>query len=387
MVERQFPAGPPSACSHQTIQEEYAMTNTTELVIPAMHDARDAQASVVEKFQAHIAVTPAGDYRQILERHVADAHDHISRLDEHMNQLRPHSLLQDALDGARHLAGQATRVARLPLDVAVAVPAGVLRGRGTAAERQLLKNAEDEYAITALAVATCRAGESIAQEADDDAGADLLGSIRRYDEELLQTLGDNLQEQAGAVVAAANGGRGNGERVSSTRAAEAVRAGWSRLRETVEASGRQAEQWEQQVERTLESAVGRLPGVTRARDEVKGAMAAEGELPIPGYGELTAVQVTERLRHLPQAELAMIEGYERAHAGRSTVVNKIADLRGAEPWPGYDFMKADEIRTRLRKADADLARQVLDYERRHQERTTVTTAADHAAMAADHAAT
>jgi hypothetical protein len=29
-------------------------------------------------------------------------------------------------------------------------------------------------------------------------------------------------------------------------------------------------------------------------------------------------------------------------------------------------------------ADADLARQVLDYERRHQERTIVTTAAEHA---------
>jgi hypothetical protein len=32
----------------------------------------------------------------------------------------------------------------------MAVPAGVLRGRRRAAERQLLKNAEDEYAITAL---------------------------------------------------------------------------------------------------------------------------------------------------------------------------------------------------------------------------------------------
>jgi hypothetical protein len=33
----------------------------------------------------------------------------------------------------------------------------------------------------------------------------------------------------------------------------------------------------------------------------------------------------------------------------------------------------------LRAADPDLTRQVLDLERRHQERTTVTTAADHAA--------
>jgi hypothetical protein len=115
------------------------------------------------------------------------------------------------------------------------------------------------------------------------------------------------------------------------------------------------------------------------RDELKGAAAAEDELPITGYGELTAVEVTYRLPRLSQADLATIEGYERAHAGRSTILNKIADLRGDEPWPGYDSMKADEIRARLREADADLARQVLDYERRHQERTTVTTAADHAA--------
>ncbi|WP_164835894.1 hypothetical protein [Actinacidiphila soli] len=354
------------------------MTTTTDLVIPALHDARDAQAAVVEKFQAHIAVTPAGSYRRILERHVADAEEHASSIDEHLHQLRPHGLLRDALEGARHLAGQATRVARLPLDVAMAVPAGLLQGRRRAAERQLMKNAEDEYAITALAVATCRAGESIAQEADDDAGADLLGSIRRHDEELLQTLGDNLQEQAAAVVAAANGGR-RAEQAGSTGAGEAVRGGWSRLRETVEESGRQAEQWEQQAERTLEGAIERLPGVTRMRDEVKGAAATEDQLPITGYGELTAVEVTDRLRHLSQADLATIDGYERAHAGRTTILNKIADLSGDEPWPGYDSMKADEIRTRLREADTDLARQVLDYERRHQERTTITTTADHAA--------
>jgi hypothetical protein len=115
------------------------------------------------------------------------------------------------------------------------------------------------------------------------------------------------------------------------------------------------------------------------RDELKGAAAAEDELPITGYGELTAVEVTGRLPRLSQADLATIEGYERAHAGRSTILNKIADLSGDEPWPGYDSMKADEIRARLRKSDADLAQQVLDYERRHQERTTITTAADHAA--------
>ncbi|TJZ92424.1 hypothetical protein [Actinacidiphila oryziradicis] len=92
---------------------------------------------------------------------------------------------------------------------------------------------------------------------------------------------------------------------------------------------------------TVAGAIRRLPGVTRMWSELKGAAVAENELPIPGYGELTAIEVTDRLPRLSQADLATIDGYERAHAGRSTVLNKIADLRGDEPWPGYDSMKAD----------------------------------------------
>jgi hypothetical protein len=357
-IKGRFAAGPADRGGFVLTRpaRRHVMAETTDLLVPALRDVRDAQAAVVDRFQAHIAVTPTGTYRRILERHVADAQDHVSSIDEHVEQLRPHDSLRDALDGVRDFAGQATRVARLPFDVAMAVPVGALRGWRRAPERRLLKNAEDEYAITALAVATCRAGESIAREVDDAVGAELLGSIRRHDEELLQALGGSLAEHATAV-AASNGGR-SAERVGSTGTTQAVRAGWSRLRETVA------------------GAIRRLPGVTRMWSELKGAAVAEDELPIPIYGELTAIDVTDRLPHLSQAELATIEGYERAHAGRSTILNKIADLRGDEPWPGYDSMKADEIRILMHVADADLAQQVLDYERRHQERPIVTTAAE-----------
>jgi hypothetical protein len=91
---------------------------------------------------------------------------------------------------------------------------------------------------------------------------------------------------------------------------------------------------------TVAGAIRRLPGVTRMWSELKGAAVAENELPIPGYGELTAIEVTDRLPRLSQADLATIDGHERAHAGRSTILNKIAELRGDEPWPGYDSMKA-----------------------------------------------
>ena len=71
----------------------------------------------------------------------------------------------------------------------------------------------------------------------------------------------------------------------------------------------------------------------------------------------------------------MVDAYERAHAGRVTILNRAAALRGPEPWPDYDGMRADEIRARLRGADGDVAEQALDYETRHRARSTVMAAA------------
>ena len=120
----------------------------------------------------------------------------------------------------------------------------------------------------------------------------------------------------------------------------------------------------------------RVPGVSQAWGEVKGVLAEEEWLPIRNYNDLSAYEIAEQLPRLSQTELAIIEGYERTHAGRTTVLNKIAELRGDEPCPGYDTMSAEEIRARLRDADPELAQRVLDYERRHRARTTVITAAE-----------
>jgi hypothetical protein len=103
--------------------------------------------------------------------------------------------------------------------------------------------------------------------------------------------------------------------------------------------------------------------------------AAPEDLPIAEYQNLTVSQISERLPALTQAQLAIVHGFETAHANRSRVLTKIQSLRENEPWPGYDTMTVTEIRNRLSDAGPAVARAARDYERRHQNRADLLGAA------------
>lgn len=321
------------------------MAVATDMLVPALREVREAEAALADRFKAHLAVTPAGEHRQVLERRVGDARGHMYLIDERLGTLQPRGPVQTFLGGVRHLT---ERAARLSFDAARAVPSAVSRGQRTATDRQLLKNAENEFTVTASAVAVCRAAERIAQEAEDPASSDLLGSIRRNGEETLEELGNSLDQRAEAAVAAAETTEGTGV------AAQAVRSWSNWLRETAE----------------------RMPGAERLRGTPEGALITEDDLPIPDYRRLSTRMILDRLPHLAQHDLATVDAYERSHAGRPAVLSRIADLRGSAPWPGYDSMNPDEIVKRLDDAEAGLTRRVLDYERRHQARPAILTAAE-----------
>jgi hypothetical protein len=51
-------------------------------------------------------------------------------------------------------------------------------------------------------------------------------------------------------------------------------------------------------------------------------------LPIPGYDELSASQVVERLVGLAASELNAIHAYEAANRQRRTILGKIEQLAG-----------------------------------------------------------
>jgi hypothetical protein len=101
------------------------------------------------------------------------------------------------------------------------------------------------------------------------------------------------------------------------------------------------------------------------------AAANEQSLPIPGYDRLNSKQVTDQLSQLSQVELATVERYERDHANRPAVLDKLRYMRGSEPLPGYDALSAEEIATALSGADAETVKAVRDYERKFAHRQQV----------------
>jgi hypothetical protein len=340
---------------------------TTDVLIPALEDAHDSHAALVDRFRSDLAVTPAGPHRQALASHLADTADYTVLLDTHIRDIRPRSPLRDTTETVRNIAEGAVRTTTLPLKVGALIAGRLLHGRRPADERELLKNAEDEYTITARALAVCRAAESIATQADDGEGATLLASLRRQDQEILEALEDAVAEHARAM-ATANGDRpaqiDGGLTGTATRMAHSA---VDRLRDAVRAS--------QQAARPDADAADEIPGATRMAQEPQGVGTLPADLPITGFDMLPATDLIQRLRMLSQDELTVVEGYEHLHAKRPGVLDAIEHLRGNQPWPDYDALSPDQIQARLRNAAPAVAGQVQDYEQRHRQRAPVITAA------------
>lgn len=113
-----------------------------------------------------------------------------------------------------------------------------------------------------------------------------------------------------------------------------------------------------------------IPGVVRAEGAVE-----EEELAIADYDGLTADQIAHKLPALSQKELRQLERYEMKNRHRSTVLNRIEELLGDEPWTGYDDMTVEEILPRMRSLDPDEREELAAYESRHKQRRSILAAA------------
>jgi hypothetical protein len=106
-------------------------------------------------------------------------------------------------------------------------------------------------------------------------------------------------------------------------------------------------------------------------DDAETRSPDEHALPIPGYDQLKDKDVADRLSQLSQVALARVETYERAHAARPVVLDKLRYMRGSEPLPGYDELTTEQIAKALAGADAQTVKAVRDYERKFQHRQSV----------------
>jgi ferritin-like metal-binding protein YciE len=334
------------------------MTDGPTKIIQHLSVAHATEMALVQTLRAHIAITPQGSYRKSLESHLKQTQDHAVRVRDRLRALgQSRGPLAVGLTLVEAATGQALALAKGPIDML----------RGTSAEEKLLRNARDECATEALEIAVYTEVEGIARALGDSETAELAADIRADEERMLARLREEIPGLAADVVRAEVEGSPVYD-PTTTGAADAARA-------TGRAGKTAASRASRGAKRTARGAR-RVPGVTQAEGEVKGAVASEGDLPIAGYGSLSAAEIVSRLPQLSQVELGKVDAYERKNDARSTILSKVDSLRGTEPWSGYDEMSVDDVTSRLAAEDSAKRDEVRDYERRHKARAGVIEAAE-----------
>src|SRR3954464_13314187 len=155
-----------------------------------LNEAHATEAGLVRVLQSQIAITPRGNYRRALERHLTETRQHALRLERRMKQLGGGpALVQAAIGAAETVLAQGLAIGKLPLDL--------LRGHGGA--EKVLKNAKDTAATEALEIGTYPALERLARALGDDATARLAAEIRADEERMLATVVDLIPALTDAV--------------------------------------------------------------------------------------------------------------------------------------------------------------------------------------------
>jgi len=335
------------------------MTNSQKKIVQYLDEAHATEQALARVLQSQIAMTPRGSYRTALETHLGETHRHADRVARRLKELgHGGNPLHFATDAVQTVVGQLLALGKTPIDL--------LRGSG--GEEKILKNAKDTCATEALEIATYTAIEQFAKKVGDEDTAQLAASILGDEEKMYQRVLREIPKLTDAVFRAEVKGEPSYD-LGTTGAADAVRDVAGAVRERASETVASAKRTSRQARK--------VPGVARVEGQVKGTMASEEDLPIPGYDDLTAEQIVAKLPELSQIDLAKIEAYERKNQDRTTVLSRISALQSDEPWPGYDELTAAEIATVLSESENEqLAARVRDYERAHKNRATVLRAAE-----------
>ncbi|MGH2869863.1 MAG: ferritin-like domain-containing protein [Solirubrobacteraceae bacterium] len=334
------------------------MSKSEQKIVQYLNEAHASEVGLVSVLRSQIAMTSRGSYRDGLERHLEETRGHAERVQRRLAELgQGGNPWQVVLGFTESLVSQTLALGKTPFDL--------LRGSG--GEEKVLKNAKDAASTEALEIATYTALERLAERVGDTQTAKLAASIRGDEERMLDRVMREIPKLTDAVVSADVHGNGSYD-VTKTGAADTAQRAAGEVKQT-------ARKAKTKTRRTARQAR-KVPGVAQAEGQVKGAVASERDLAIPRFDSLTAEEINEKLSGLSQIDLAKIDSYERKHENRSTVLSRITSLRGAEPWPGYDELTADEIQAALGEGDEQRAKDVARYERTHKNRAGVLNVAE-----------
>ncbi|HEV2753054.1 MAG TPA: DUF892 family protein [Solirubrobacteraceae bacterium] len=264
-------------------------------VIQQLEEILALELALAQTLAAHIAMTPRGDHRDGLERHLAETRRQAEGIRSRLRALGARrNPLALAYGAAQTVAGQTVAAAKAPLDAL----------RGTSGAEKLLKNTKDEIASEALEIASYDGLEALAREAEDEPTARLARDHREQEERMMRELRELIPQLTAAIIAEDV----RGERaidLSTTGAADAARMVGARAFEAVRS----------------------IPGSATVEGEARGAVADARDLPIARYDDLTVKELLPKVDKLSQEKLAEIDAYERRHRGRKQVLQRIQRRR------------------------------------------------------------
>jgi ferritin-like metal-binding protein YciE len=263
----------------------------TDRLIRELNVVHAVELALVQTLTAHIAVTPRGAHRELLERHLGETRDHARAIQDRLAELGvTRNPVQVVAGAAEAFVGQAVALGKAPLDLL----------RGSSPEEKLLKNARDEATSEMLEIASYDVLEALAEELGDDVTAGLARRHREQEELALAELRALIPALARDAVSAELRGHSAFD-LATTGAADAVRRAARLVRPLAPARGGDEE--------------------TSARRTA---------LPIPDYDALSAAEIVPRLDGLSPDELVQVEAYEREHRGRKRVLERLRGLRDGE---------------------------------------------------------
>jgi ferritin-like metal-binding protein YciE len=338
------------------------MTLGQDKLIQALQTALATELALAQTLRAHAGLAPRGSYRQLLEGHLEETHNHADWVGKRLEELGAQRRRLDiAGDVAKALVGPTFALAKTPFDLI----------RGGSVEEKLLENVEEACGVEAFEIASYRAIEVMANDLGDTETAQLAQTITEQEERALSGFQDELPRLAREVMASEIQERSRFD-ISTTGAADAVRSFQEGLGQATRRAEQQAERAAHQAAREAR----KVPGVARAEGQVRGRLASAQDLAIADYDSLNAQQVVAKLDGLSGRELSEIAAYERRNHNRRTVLTRIDSLQAQEPWPGYSELSVSDIEAVLSEADRDRIARVRDYEPRHKNRSRVIDATE-----------
>ena len=313
------------------------MTEARQRIIRALDEAHAAEQALAHVLQSQIAAAPRGRYRKELQAHLEETRDHARRIEERLSEMGQHdNVVQIGIRMLENAVGQGFALGRAPL--------GLLRRSG--GPEKVLNDAKDACATEALEIATYTGIEGLASSIGDRQTAKLAASIRADEQRMLDHLLEEIPSLVAWVVDAEVRGKAPSA-ISKNGRAAAARSSAKKRRKAASRTNKGAQR---KAPRARKVAVAPRPG-----GRITGVRASESQLPIRNYETQPADEVLEKLATLSQADLATIDSFERQHENRSSILSRIAALRGGEPGPGYHERPVKETGAVLDKGSEEPA--------------------------------